>query len=275
MKKLFVISLVSASTLLFAQGPAGPPPGPPGPGLGPEMGMGGVHKFGIGMAGGKVVTGAPYTAEVTDTTDQTFADGNAIHRTTTGKIARDSKGRTYMQETINEGPLAANGGTTLTFLTDPVAGYVYVINSANKTATRRAFKPHQPAGQTAVPGGGPPRPPRDAADLSETDLGTMTVAGVSAKGTSRTHTIPAGTIGNTSAIVSTSEIWRSPTLQVVVKATHTDPRIGTSIYQLSNIKTVEPAASLFQVPQGYTVTDAPLGRAMRQHGALPPPPPQQ
>lgn len=262
MKNFLVLSVISVCTALYGQAP---PPGPPGP---PMHGMGmGPHEFGMWMRG-KVVTGAPYTADVTDTMNQTLADGNTIQRTTTGKVARDSQGRTYMQETITGGPLAANGAKTLTFVTDPVAGYVYVINSTNKTAIRRPFKapPANAANQ-------PPKPPRDSADVVETDLGKMTVAGVTAQGTSRTRTIPAGAIGNASPITSTNEVWRSQALQIVVKAIHTDPRIGTSTYQLSNIQTGAPPASLFQVPQGYTISDAPVWRGLR--GQEPPPPPEQ
>jgi hypothetical protein len=33
----------------------------------------------------------------------------------------------------------------------------------------------------------------------------------------------------------------------------TDPRMGETVFQMTNIQRAEPAATLFQVPAGYTV----------------------
>jgi hypothetical protein len=104
------------------------------------------------------------------------------------------------------------------------------------------------------------------------DLGTSTINGVVAQGTKTTHTIPAGAIGNASPIVSTSETWYSTELQTVVASKHSDPRAGQMSYSLSNIERSEPSAALFQVPAGYTVTDAPKGRGEFGHAGPPPPP---
>ncbi|MFL6545931.1 MAG: hypothetical protein ACJ8LM_12220, partial [Candidatus Udaeobacter sp.] len=55
---------------------------------------------------------------------------------------------------------------------------------------------------------------------------------------------------------STSEIWYSPALQIVVSSKRNDPRTGESTYTLSNIQRGEPNPSLFQVPSDYTIQDA-------------------
>jgi hypothetical protein len=199
----------------------------------------------------KVVTGAPYQATATRTFTETLAGGNTINRTTTATVARDSSGRTYEQETITGGPLVGNNGpTTITFITDPVAGYSYVLNATNKVATRRPLHT-PPSGST------PPMPPQRPANpnVVETDLGSSTVNNVTAQGKRITHTIPAGQIGNAQPIVSTDEIWYSTDLQVVVSSTRNDPRTGTSVYALTNIQRTEPPATLFQVPSDYTIQD--------------------
>jgi hypothetical protein len=98
------------------------------------------------------------------------------------------------------------------------------------------------------------------------DLGTQTIAGVNAQGKTVTHTVPAGAIGNAQPIVSTSETWYSPDLQVIVLAKRKDPRMGDSTYSLTNIQRAEPAASLFQVPSDYTIQDAAAGRGGRFRG---------
>jgi hypothetical protein len=229
------------------------------------------------MHPGKVVTGAPYSATATNVFTQTLAGGNTIQRTTTAQVARDSQGRTYEQQTVSGGPLAQNGPVTITFISDPVAGYAYVLNPNTKIATRRAIK-------TPPAGSNPTRPdfagrPRgsggpDSANTVAANLGTQSINGVTAEGKSVTHTIPAGAIGNAQPIVSTSETWYSPDLQVPVLAKRNDPRAGQSTYSLTNIQRSEPPASLFQVPSDYTIQDAPSWRGPGGRGRGAPPPPQ-
>jgi hypothetical protein len=215
-------------------------------------------ELGIGGHPWKVVTGAPYSADVNNSLLQTLADGNTIQRTTSGKVARDNQGRTYLQERITEGPLARNGPTTLTFITDPVAGYMYELNAKTKIANRRPFK---------TPGANGRRPPNaerpphtDSAEVTTSDLGAQNIGGVNAQGKSIIHTIPAGAIGNAQPIISKSEVWYSPDLQIVVLSKRTDPRIGDSTYTVTNISRAAPDASLFQVPPDYTVYDGFHGR---------------
>ena len=96
---------------------------------------------------------------------------------------------------------------------------------------------------------------RELADgsLKKEDLGTQTIAGVSAQGTRYTRTIPVGQIGNEKPIVIVSEHWYSNDLQMTVMSKRSDPRFGETSYTLTNIQRSEPAASLFAVPSDYTV----------------------
>jgi hypothetical protein len=88
-------------------------------------------------------------------------------------------------------------------------------------------------------------------------LGSKTIAGVSAMGTRTTITIPAGQIGNDAPLTITDERWYSPDLQVTVQSTHSDPRVGATTYSLQNVSLAEPSPAFFQVPADYTVTDPP------------------
>ena len=56
-----------------------------------------------------------------------------------------------------------------------------------------------------------------------------------AEGRRVTRTIPAGRIGNEQPIVSVTEEWRSPELQVLVMTRTADPRTGESVYKPQNI----------------------------------------
>ncbi len=237
--------------------PAGPPASPPSHGFRGPGPMGQMGPMGhMGMPFGKVVTGAPYSADVNTASSQTLADGNTISRTNTGHVARDSQGRTYFQQNISGGPWAQKGSTTITFLSDPVSGYTYILNANTKVAMRRAFKPRTGEHAPPIPPDG--MTPPDAKERVETDLGQQTISGLNASGKSITRTIPAGAMGNSQPIIEKSEIWTSPDLQVVVLSKHSDPRSGQSTYTLNNIQRSEPNAALFQVPSDYTVQDAPV-----------------
>jgi hypothetical protein len=272
-KAVLVVLLTSAA--VFAQGPP-----PRGGGFG-RGGMQGGPGPGFGARGHKLVTGAPYSADMNMTHTQTLPDGNVIQHTTTGKLARDAEGRTYSMETSTGGPLGQTGPVTRIAIFDPVAGYSYELDPATKTATRRAIHT-PPAGGGNWKAEGLGKGPKAAGaerpanpNAVKRDLGMQVVNNVNAQGTEHTRTIPAGAMGNAKPIVSTSETWYSPELQTVISAKFSDPRGGESNYALTNIqKAADP--SLFQVPAGYTVTDAKQGpRGQFGRGEPPPPPPQE
>ena len=72
--------------------------------------------------------------------------------------------------------------------------------------------------------------------MKKEDLGTQPVNGVSTQGTCYTRVIPAGQIGNANPITVVNEQWYSPDLQVIVKTTRSDPRMGEITYSLTNIQ---------------------------------------
>jgi hypothetical protein len=97
------------------------------------------------------------------------------------------------------------------------------------------------------------------------DLGTQVMEGVRVQGTRSTITIPAGEIGNERPIVTINERWSSPELGVVVMSRHSDPRLGTTTYRLTDLRRNDPDPGLFQVPPGYTVKeDAPRTLMLRR-----------
>jgi hypothetical protein len=89
---------------------------------------------------GKVVKGAPYSAQAVTESVQTLADGNRIVRKTTAQVYRDSEGRTRRDQTLGTiGPYAAAGDPPQTyFINDPVAGVTYILDPASKVARKMA-----------------------------------------------------------------------------------------------------------------------------------------
>jgi len=204
---------------------------------------------------GKLVTGAPYSADISNETTRTLPDGNTIHQLSSGHVYRDSQGRTREEAPLQALGAAAQGTSAprLAFISDPVASTSYVLDMVKHAATRTAWR--------QTPGRGPAnfsarRPHADGANIKRESLGTQVMGGLVVEGTRTTNTIPAGQIGNAQAISIVSERWYSPDLQVVVYSKRSDPRQGDTVYQLTNISRSEPAASLFAVPADYPLTDA-------------------
>jgi len=105
-----------------------------------------------------------------------------------------------------------------------------------------------------------------SAKSNSEDLGMMHQNGVPAQGTRTTLTIPVGQIGNNREIKVVNERWYSPDLQMVVKSVNSDPRFGTTTYELKNVIRSNPDSSLFQIPSDYTVEEAGAGWVMQPAG---------
>jgi hypothetical protein len=226
-----------------------------------------------GDLGGKTVTGAPFSATISTQTTQVLADGNRIDRTTSGTIARDSQGRTRRDMTLPAiGPWNTSGQAAphVVFINDRVAGTQYILQPDKKVARKMERLHHGQRGGARAGGAQDevqfPTGRGDQSNVTTTSLGAQTINGVQAQGTRTTRTVPAGTIGNANAIVITNERWYSPDLQTVVLSKRSDPFMGETTFQLTNIQKQEPDASLFQVPSDYTVKQGGPGGGKRFKG---------
>ncbi len=241
----------------------------------------------------KVVTGAPYSADVITESIEVLGDGNRIVRRTTGHVYRDGQGRVRRDEERDLGQPAS------VTITDPVAQVSYALDPEAKVAWKTSSAANtvmsHGATFTYTPSASDPADvekkriieEKITADVMQEKmrweegsqsimlrampskiahgspawdekvetLPARQIEGVSAEGTRTTRTIPAGAIGNERPIVMVTEEWRSPDLQVLVLTTTSDPRTGDSTYKLVNISRGEPGAGYFEVPAGYTVSD--------------------
>jgi hypothetical protein len=87
---------------------------------------------------GKVVKGAPFSADAVTESIQVLADGNRIVRNSTTGLYRDSEGRTRREQSLGViGPMAAAGNQhQMIFINDPVAGTNYILDPAARTARK-------------------------------------------------------------------------------------------------------------------------------------------
>jgi len=274
------IFLAGVAGIVGAQDP--PSPGPFG-GRGPGMGgpMAGVFEFGglVGGLGGKLVTGKPILANLKITRMETLPDGNSISNTTTGTFARGADGSTYRDIKFKAiGPWAASGkAQEFVYIRNVMKGTQYIVNVAK--GTYQAFPIRERKAPQGEKKDRPNRPDSNNETVTDnpngsfTDPVTNTVYPVDDR--KATRTIPAGAIGNTLAIVITSERWYSTSLELLLEETRTDPRFGTTTYLLSNIGQA-PAASLFTPDSSFTqVQGGGFGhKGPRGDDRQPPPPPQ-
>ncbi len=249
------------------------------------------------------VTNAPFSAKYTLESVQQAPgpDGLVQKYTATQAVYRDSLGRTRedvtmpvppprpLKQNADGTPIAPARGPvaprTMTIIADPVAstitrlmpdGKIAVVETVPaeffKHATAREAS--EAAGDTALHGG----------SESATDLGSKTFAGVVASGTRTTMTMPVhggtelapGTTAAqtpasavTTARTMTHETWFSPDLKLEVSSTETGER-RTRSEVLTSLTKGEPDASLFKVPEGYTVKNAPPHMpGERRHGRGP------
>jgi len=241
------------------------------------------------MVGGAAVVGAPYSAEAVTESTQTLPDGNRIVNKSSSKIYRDSAGRERREQSLPSFGKLASGAAppVMIMISDPVAKVNYSLDSGNKTATKMsAAAPFNATVKGGMVGGATftqvlPAPAMGAttmgnqiffsqgmvaskSDTAKTeDLGRRTIEGVPVEGTRTTTTIPAGQMGNERPIDVVTERWYSSDLQVLVMSKQTDPRMGETTYQLTNVSRVEPVTSLFEVPSDYKLNDLSQGLMQR------------
>src|ERR687885_1082443 len=104
----FMAAIMSLGIGPFAQeGPPPPPPPPQGPPMGDNTMIFVSSEVNFD---GKVVKGAPYSAQAITETTRTLADGNKIRNKTTASIYRDGEGRTRREQELGAvGPWIVSG----------------------------------------------------------------------------------------------------------------------------------------------------------------------
>ena len=209
---------------------------------------------------GKVVKGIPYQAQAVTSMKQTLATGSVITSEMRALVARDAEGRTRREQTIGAiGPWVVERSDrearTVIVIQDPVKGANYMLDP--RTHLARMSRQRTAADLEALQLREDRRreealkrePRRERSEF----LGERTIEGVRAEGKKTIITFPPGSVGNSAPIEIVEESWYSPELQVVVRNTRSDPRVGDMTYRLIGIKRGDPPPSLFEVPGEYRI----------------------
>ena len=240
--------------------------------------------------------GMPFAAEMITEHKQTLADGTNITEThVQSKIYHDSQGRIRTEQFLQFPGRTAEFPAFIQ-ISDPVAGYIYMLDPQRHTVRKAPFRPSigfsssVPASklmattkmmeapviadaptahvQTAQAGLVAAANPSPRPEVSSESLGTQTIEGVQAIGSRTTMTYPEGFFGNDRPLKTINESWTSPELKMMVLTTSSDPRYGESTMRMTNIVQAEPDPSLFEVPSDYQESD---GGAMGAISFNPPP----
>ncbi len=225
----------------------------------------GVFNYnGYGVSG---KLGTPYTIKIKSTLEQRLPDGNTIRGYMHTMQVRDSKGKTMSQ--FGQGCYLDRDGKPTPQMSVSVAdpenktSENWVIGDRfgnDKTAHIRHIPPPKPARRLSPEELAAQRklnqerqPPRS--EFKTEELGTRTIAGITATGTRSTRTIPAGEEGNELPLVVVTENWFSKELGMGVMFVNDDPRRGRTTWEIEEISRIEPDAALFNPPADYKVVE--------------------
>lgn len=131
---------------------------------------------------GKVVKGAPYSAQAVTETTQTLADGNRIVNKSTASLYRDSDGRTRREQTLRAiGQFATSAEPPQSiFINDPVTGTTYMMDARTHVARKTAsfhweYKIAPPAGEGVRIQGPDGAPPAGAPEIARGNAEVFTM----------------------------------------------------------------------------------------------------
>jgi hypothetical protein len=244
----------------------------------------------LAVAGNAVVAGRPFSATEERHSTQTLGDGTHIETSETNKLFRDEEGRTRTERkdgTVSIVDPVAGYSLELN-PDDRTAVKIVSMRITRDIAPGATGAIRMIDGQPQLhsqPQKAPPNGEHSVITLQNSEIGyapgmrTLTfsnngptvlrvepgnnasvenlapemVNGVLSHGTRTTETIPVGKIGNDRVINIVNERWYSDALQMLIRSSSSDPRFGTTTYQLTNVAQTAPDPSLFQVPADYTI----------------------
>jgi hypothetical protein len=205
--------------------------------------------------------GAPYSATVITTRDQTLANGSVVHGSVTTYQARDAVGRTWEKRSLGcqsgeDGErhpvvqiLVYDPGTQTTIswkVDDPARVYRSVHTAPVRPSPAKTDEQSEAAARSAM----------EQMGIHTEDLGSKTIAGVVADGTRTVQTVPAGQAGNNQPIKIVDETWIAKDLNLEVLRVDDNSRTGRVVTEVVGLKQDEPDPALFAPPAGYSHADA-------------------
>jgi hypothetical protein len=176
-------------------------------------------------------------------------DGSIVIFKTIREIDRDSRGRIHNESRVFVPVSDTNTPPVVRIhLYDPQTRISTILNPRERTFWTQTVNnppptvPPAPRYASAIQQGLPQNE-----FTREEDLGVHEFEGLLAHGFRETQTLP----GTGEETVITDEYWYSDELRINLMIKHSDPRTGTVTLTVTQVARIEPAPSLFEIPDGY------------------------
>ncbi len=191
------------------------------------------------------ISGAPFTAKVIVTWNKPQVGGGVLALKYYTFVARDSQGRVRreIREFIPADSTAEPTLRTFTIL-DPIAGTSTTCTKATMSCATGSFNANVALTENAVARG----------NAGGESLGLQTIEGLPVTGTRVTSSNVSGPRGNSRLVVTQTEAWYSPDLQIDLSVTRNDPQSGMVTLNVTNLVQGEPDSTWLAIPSGYSVT---------------------
>ena len=209
-----------------------------------------IVAFALGLSSPAYAQSRGIVADFVMTESKQLTDGT---QTVVGEYALDSEGR--MRIRVNK----------MELISDPVAGSVWNVFIARGIASRSSASANGGSGSNAAESGGSwsadfPLPESNwptAPEPTVEELTARTINGLECNGRRSRISLPAGTFGNTDALVIETETWISEAfgfkIPVMVTISH-----GTNNFsrrELRNIRASDFSATHFRPDARYTIVE--------------------
>jgi hypothetical protein len=236
----------------------------------------GVNTVGYGDVG--IVTGNPFHAEVivtragaTALMSSILPQPRTVARDSEGRIRTERVGGEYKHDTGTEA--GSKVEEHLITICDPVAQTLTQIDTLNATAKiihSRLSAPDSEAFRKRTYCSTRLVSDRNT-HVQVEDLGTQTVEGVEAHGVRITIPMFGMPVGDSSlGGESITERWCSDDLSALILTNTKDSKGGLkSTVAMRNIERIEPDPGLFQIPQGYAVSESVASPQVRRSPNIP------
>ena len=208
-----------------------------------------------------VVTGLPCTVEYLSTNTQTLSNGTRIISTQRSRAIRDSQGRVRTEMYPPSTARKKSDEPDFVYILDPVAQRKVNLSSRTKIAlvteeripVLRPSSPLPVESQSPNPGGAsqPSHP-----ESTKEAIPGKAFNGLEAAGTRTTLTFPVGWVGNDQPIRNTTDVYISRALHILVFSQSESVLNGDDVMEITQLDRGEPDSSLFQIPDGYAVTES-------------------
>jgi hypothetical protein len=224
-------------------------------------------------SGDPVIVGQPYSAVQVSEHSETLADGTKIHsKWESARLYRDAQGRTRAERFTWAGALPVHTvepGRRIARISDPVTGYVYVLDLRRHIAHRlkiltgeefaERIRNEENVEATADAQQAAPDPRLGASspgpEVKQRKLAKNLFEGGELAVRQMTITTPKGLEGNDRPLVLACENQYSEELKSTILSKCSGPRAGDNITRLEILERTDPDPALFQVPTDYTVVD--------------------